>query len=223
MDSKSWSKYAIQFNRLTEWSTFECWLLSLFACAYYPLYWVLLRHLKKKKWQRIVNLNNQKGELRFQGSLNQDEQQFVRYKFTKSSDYTLLYLDIFNYKNSDMKNFFLQCPFTLLLSGQGDNLRPYYLCECDPFISCLYFAINRSTTQVNQVKYSVCEDARSHMMDNLVAHKKRMENSFRLNKFLTKFNRQTRTIDYGSGGSRFGTQMRELLILTKQWNLRFFC
>ena len=112
-------------------------------------------------------------------------------KISKSADYTQLYLDIFNYKNSDLKYFFLTYPYMILLSGEGNYIRPFYLCESDPFISCLYFAINK-TNDVDS------DEDRYRIMENLVAHKKRMENSTRMNKFLTKFNRYARTIDYGS-------------------------
>lgn len=50
---------------------------------------------------------------------------------TKSADYTLLYIDVFNYKNSDLKYIFLTCPFIIYFSGEGNYLRPYYICESD--------------------------------------------------------------------------------------------
>ena len=55
----------------------------------------------------------------------------MRLKLTKSADYTLLYIDIFNYKNCDMKYIYLTCPFIICMSGEGNFLRPYYLCESD--------------------------------------------------------------------------------------------
>jgi hypothetical protein len=116
-----------------------------------------------------------------------------------------------------MKYFFLQCPYWLLLSGQGDYLRPYYLCESDPFISCLYYAINR-----NAIEPSSSDEERSHIMDTLMAHKKRLYNSYRLNKFLSKFNRYSRTIDVGAGAVYFGHRVRELLLLCRQWNMNYF-
>jgi len=140
---------------------------------------------------------------------------FIKLKISKSADYTLLYLDIFNYKNSDLKYFFLGCPFIMMLSGDGSYLRPYYLCESDPFLSCLYFAINKSSEHDQ-------DDERYRIMENLVAHKKRMENSARMNKFLTKFNRYARTIDFGSSPMEFCNSVRELLALLKVWNDKFF-
>lgn len=116
---------------------------------------------------------------------------FIKLKISKSADYTLLHFDIFNYKNSDLKYFFLSCPYIVILSGEGNYLRPLYLCEGNPFLSCLYFAINK-------VAEKDIEDERYKIMENLVAHKKRMENSAKLNKFLIKFNRYARAIDYGS-------------------------
>lgn len=96
--------------------------------------------------------------------------EIVRIKLSKSADYTLLYIDIFNYKVSDLKYFFLSCPYIILLSGEGTFLRPLYLCESNPFLTCLYFAINRVVNQE-------IVDERNKIMENLVHHKKRMENS----------------------------------------------
>jgi hypothetical protein len=53
---------------------------------------------------------------------------------TKSTDYTLLYLDFFNYKYPNTKYFSLDCPYILYLSGEGNYLRPFYICESDTFI-----------------------------------------------------------------------------------------
>lgn len=140
--------------------------MIFFMFVYFPIYWVLLRYFKKRKYRRVENFVNCV-DIKFFSHIN-DEANTIRVKISKSADYTLLYLDIFNYKNSDLKYFFLMCPYILLLSGEGNYIRPFYLCESDPFLSCLYFAINKS---------KVMEDERFKIMENLVAHKKRMENS----------------------------------------------
>lgn len=210
MDEEEWQRFSIKFNEITQWKSWEQVLLYILSFLYYPLYWVVLRNFKKKKWRRVYKYV----EITIS---HQSDLSYVRYKVSKSSDYTLLFLDIFNYRRSDMKYFFLQCPYWLLLSGQGDYLRPYYLCESDPFISCLYYAINR-----NAIEPSSSDEERSHIMDTLMAHKKRLYNSYRLNKFLSKFNRYSRTIDVGAGAVYFGHRVRELLLLCRQWNMNYF-
>ncbi len=59
---------------------------------------------------------------------------YIKCKVTKSTDYSLLYLDFFNYKYPTMKYFSLDCPYILYLSGEGNYLRPFYICESDTFI-----------------------------------------------------------------------------------------
>lgn len=172
--------------------------------VYFPIYWVLLRYFKKRKYRRVENFVNCV-DIKFFSHIN-DEANTIRVKISKSADYTLLYLDIFNYKNSDLKYFFLMCPYILLLSGEGNYIRPFYLCESDPFLSCLYFAINKS---------KVMEDERFKIMENLVAHKKRMENSAQMNSFLGKFNRLARAIDYGSSKEEFIKSLMKIVKFVK--------
>ncbi len=142
-----------------------------------------------------------------------EEMDIIQIKISKSADYTLLYLDIFNYKNSDLKYFFLSCPYIVLLSGEGNYVRPYYLCESDPFLSTLHFAINRGKQM---------EEERFKILENLVAHKKRMENSASMNSFLVRFNRYARAIDYGASAREFTNSIKELVKFVKTWNVRFF-
>ena len=68
-------------------------------------------------------------------------------KISTSEDYTLCCLDIFNYKASSFKYFTLGSPFTIILAGEGTFFKPFNLNLYDPFLKCLYFAIN-----INKVK-----------------------------------------------------------------------
>ena len=72
-----------------------------------------------------------------------DNDYIPRLKITKSDDYTLLYIDIFNYKVSDTKYLLLNCPYIIYLSGEGNFFRPFYICESDTFLLSLYFAVNQ--------------------------------------------------------------------------------
>lgn len=190
MDIEEWNKFTQRLNKLAEWKKWEFFVLLFLGIFYYPLYWVMIRHFKKKKFEGIKYFVHN-SDIKLWKFLNAEEQVSIKLKLSKSADYTLLYLDIFNYKTYDLKYLFLTCPYIILLSGEGNYIRPFYLCESDPFISCLYFAINK-TCDHDQ------DDERYRIMEKLVAHKKRMENSTRMNKFLLKFNRYARTVDYGS-------------------------
>ena len=66
------------------------------------------------------------------------------------------------------------------------------------------------------------EDERFKILENLVAHKKRMENSARMNNFLVRFNRYSRAIDYGASEGDFFDSIKELVKFCKIWNANFF-
>jgi len=68
----------------------------------------------------------------------------VQIKFSKSNDYTQCYFDIFDYKSSNFKYFFLKIPYFIQLSGDGSFLKPLHINEDDVFCKCLYFSVNRN-------------------------------------------------------------------------------
>ena len=41
----------------------------------------------------------------------------LKIKISKNKDYTIVYLDIFNYLKADLKYFTLTCPYIIYLSG----------------------------------------------------------------------------------------------------------
>lgn len=88
-----------------------------------------------------------------------EEQYQIKIKITKSADYTVLYLDVFNYKKSDFKYIFLSCPFITFLSGEGNYLRPFYVNQCDQFLVSLFFTINQNDS---------LQENRNKILDNLV-------------------------------------------------------
>ncbi|CAD8127333.1 unnamed protein product [Paramecium sonneborni] len=205
MDLEEYKRFANKINKFAEWKKQEKILLIFASFLYYPLYWMILTYLKKKKYLRIIEYFNQSNMIKLM------DDQFIKMKISKSADYTLLYFDIFNYKISDLKYFFLACPYYILVSGEGNFLKPFYLCESNPFLSCLYFSINRNK--------EIHED-RNKILDNLVAHKKRMENSQKLNNFIIKFNRYARAIDVDS--NHFAHNVQQLIIYCNRQNAKFF-
>ncbi|CAK65210.1 unnamed protein product (macronuclear) [Paramecium tetraurelia] len=205
MDLEEYKRFANKINKLAEWKKQEKVLLIIFSILYYPLYWVILTYTKKKKYLKIIEYFHQSNIMKLM------DDQFIKIKISKSADYTLLYFDIFNYKISDLKYFFLACPYYILVSGEGNFLKPFYLCESNPFLSCLYFSINRNK--------EIHED-RNKILDNLVTHKTRMENSQKLNNFIIKFNRYARAIDVDSND--FTQNVQQLIIFCNNQNVKFF-
>ncbi|CAD8212496.1 unnamed protein product [Paramecium pentaurelia] len=205
MDLEEYKRFANKINKLAEWKKSEKILLAIVCIMYYPLYWMILTYIKKKKYLKIVEYFNQSNIMKT------IDDQFIKIKISKSADYTLLYFDIFNYKISDLKYFFLACPYYILVSGEGNFLKPFYLCESNPFLSCLYFSINRN---------KVIHEDRNKILDNLVTHKTRMVNSQKLNNFIIKFNRYARAIDVDS--NKFAYNVRQLIIYCNQQNVKFF-
>ncbi|CAD8207127.1 unnamed protein product [Paramecium pentaurelia] len=205
MDLEEYKRFANKINKFAEWKKQEKILLIIVSILYYPLYWMILTYIKKKKYLRIIEYFHQSNIMKLM------DDQFIKIKISKSADYTLLYFDIFNYKISDLKYFFLACPYYILVSGEGNFLKPFYLCESNPFLSCLYFSINRNK--------EIHED-RNKILDNLVTHKKRMENSQKLNNFIIKFNRYARAIDVDSND--FAQNVQQLIIFCNHQNVKFF-
>lgn len=87
----------------------------------------------------------------------------LKAKLSKSTDYTLCYIDIFNYYKADLKYFKLESPYLVHLSGEGSFIRSYYLCDADPFLNALFMIINRNIS-------SRFIDDRFKIIDNLVSH-----------------------------------------------------
>ena len=88
-------------------------------------------------------------------------------KISKSSDYTLCYVDIFDYYQANLKYFKLDAPFLVHVSGEGNFIKPYYLCESDPFLNSLFMTVNRNIS-------SRFIDDRFKIIDNLISHAERI-------------------------------------------------
>ena len=89
--------------------------------------------------------------------------QVLKAKLSKSTDYTVCYIDVFNYYEADLKYFKLEYPYLVHMSGEGNFVRPFYLCEADPFLNSLFMVINRN------IKTRFIDD-RFKIIDNLVSH-----------------------------------------------------
>jgi hypothetical protein len=111
----------------------------------------------------------------------------------------------------------LSCPYIVYLSGEGNFIRPFYLCQTDPFLNVLYFIVNRNIEKGNE---EVSE--RYRLMGNLVNQKKRLENSSKLSKFIRHFNRSSCTLDLDSPVKNFIHGVELIIELLNTWNKEFF-
>ncbi len=93
----------------------------------------------------------------------------IKLKISCSDDYTLCFLDIFNYRNTNFKYFTLNCPFSIVLgkfnkklklkfisyfftAGEGNFLKPFHIDENDPFVKSLYISLNINKENSHEIK-----------------------------------------------------------------------
>ncbi|CAD8211590.1 unnamed protein product [Paramecium pentaurelia] len=211
VNKEEYEKFAKNFNELASWSKTNYIILNILAILYYPLYWGWQTKIKKNKYKLLSALLNKNEIPKFWKQSS--DQTYGRFKMTKSADYTLLYIDIFNYKNCDLKYIYLTCPFIIYLSGEGNYLRPFYLCESDQFLVSLFFAVNQTTNSIQN---------RQNILTNLVCKDEREENSKEIRRFLKKFNKVAMTLDFGALDQSFISNFKRLFDLLEKWNNQFF-
>ncbi|CAD8125475.1 unnamed protein product [Paramecium sonneborni] len=211
VNKEEYEKFAKNFNEIAAWSKTKYIILNFLAILYYPLYWGWQTKIKKDKYKLLAALLNKNEIPKFWKQSS--DQTYGRFKMTKSADYTLLYIDIFNYKNCDLKYIYLTCPFIIYLSGEGNYLRPFYLCESDQFLVSLFFAVNQTTNSIQN---------RQNILTNLVSKDEREENSKEIRRFLKKFNKVAMTLDFGALDSSFISNFKRLFDLLEKWNNQFF-
>ncbi|CAK63469.1 unnamed protein product (macronuclear) [Paramecium tetraurelia] len=211
VNKEEYEKFAKNFNEIAAWSKTKYIILNFLAILYYPLYWGWQTKIKKDKYKSLAALLNKNEIPKFWKQSS--DQTYGRFKMTKSADYTLLYIDIFNYKNCDLKYIYLTCPFIIYLSGEGNYLRPFYLCESDQFLVSLFFAVNQTKNSIQN---------RQNILTNLVCKDEREENSKEIRRFLKKFNKVAMTLDLGALDSNFISNFKRLFDLLEKWNNQFF-
>ncbi|EAR89270.2 transmembrane protein, putative (macronuclear) [Tetrahymena thermophila SB210] len=214
INREQYRKFAERFNQTVKWKLIDKILLVILSFVYYPLYWSYLTRVRKGIYKKARKFFQQ-NELKIINMNISGQFDKVQIKFSKSIDYTLCYFDIFDYKKSNFKYFFLNIPYFISLSGDGSFIKPLNVNENDVFCKCLYFSINR-----NRKKEIVNE--RQRVMENLVNHKLRIDNSKKLNKFIKKFNRYTRSIDFMAPISSIQMSLQQIVELLKKWNQYFF-
>ncbi|CAD8201851.1 unnamed protein product [Paramecium pentaurelia] len=211
VNKEEYEKFAKNFNEIAAWSKTKYIILNFLAILYYPLYWGWQTKIKKDKYKQLSALLNKNEIPKFWKQSS--DQTYGRFKMTKSADYTLLYIDIFNYKNCDLKYIYLTCPFIIYLSGEGNYLRPFYLCESDQFLVSLFFAVNQTKNSIQN---------RQNILTNLVCKDEREENSKEIRRFLKKFNKVAMTLDLGALDQNFISNFKRLFDLLEKWNNQFF-
>ncbi|CAD8126881.1 unnamed protein product [Paramecium sonneborni] len=211
VNKDEYEQFAKNFNSIAAWSKTKYIILNILAILYYPLYWGWQTKIKKDKYKLLAALLNKNQIPKFWKQAS--DQTYGRFKMTKSADYTLLYIDIFNYKNCDLKYIYLTCPFIIYLSGEGNYLRPFYLCESDQFLVSLFFAVNQTKNSIQN---------RQNILTNLVSKDEREENSKEIRRFLKKFNKVAMTLDFGALDKSFISNFKRLFDLLEKWNNLFF-
>lgn len=136
------SDFSNRFNSIAQWSKRERIFLSL-ALLFYPVYWALYDHFKKKKYNRLVHLLDESKEFNLINNYDFEDQDMVTIKISKNTDYTICNLDFLLYKGVDLKYLQLNEAFMITLSGEGNFLRPFYLEDKDVFFNSLFYIVNR--------------------------------------------------------------------------------
>lgn len=87
-------------------------------------------------------------------------------KITKSDDYSLLSLDLFNFRKKNQKHFKVTMPTIIHFSGEGSFLKPYYIWPRDHFLQSVFYSTNnrRIIDRGNPIDVSVfCANYKYHM------------------------------------------------------------
>ena len=143
VSNDKYKRFVEIFNKQAKWNRFLGFILRIISLLYYPFYWALLQHLRKKKYHSLLPLIKMK-EIAFYKILDPDDLTQIKIKMSVSEDLTLCFIDIFNYKTSSLKYLKLSCPFTIMLAGEGNFFKPFNLNLYDPFLKCLYFSVNKN-------------------------------------------------------------------------------
>ena len=164
------------------WKKSENFLLSVLLYLNYAIYWWYITKTRKKYWKKAFQFLKQQDFSKILNMKHIKNRELIKVKFSKNVDYTQCYIDILDYKKAHLKLFYLQLPFLFYLSGVGSFIRPFYINESDPFIQCLYFAINRTSNALKNTE-------RQKIMDYMVSSVQRNMNSKKLHNFFRKFNK----------------------------------
>lgn len=215
------------FNKHAKWGRCLGIILRIISIMYYPLYWFLLQKIRKKKCGNLRSLVKMP-EYFFWRIRDLDDMAQIKIKMSISDDMTLCFLDIFNYKSSSLKYFTLSCPFTIMLAGEGNFFKPYSLNLTDPFLKCLYFAINKN--KENQIRDR--EKIHDFLVSRIycffndiifiyIAHI-RDENISELHAFFKRFNKLASNIDFAALDYMFYNALENLAECLRFWNIKFF-
>ncbi len=130
VSKRDYASFVISFNEICKWNMTMGVFLRILALLYYPLYIVLMKRLRKNKYQIIKKFTQNKINFSFWRAISHDLQ-YVKTKLTCSDDYTVAFLDIFNYQSPHPDLDTLN-PLVVSISGEGCFSRPFYLPNRDP-------------------------------------------------------------------------------------------
>jgi hypothetical protein len=165
--------------------------------------------LKKRKYLRLMRLSTH--------GIIRPKFYTKGLKVSKNADYTNLYMDFFEYTKANLRYFLLTSSFLIHLSGEGNFVRPFYLCETDAFFRVLYFVINRSLRESPAL-----QKTRKLMLENLVSQHIREENIRLLSRFLYELNQKAYRLDLAAPRGLLFDSLKSFRELLANWNRIFF-
>ncbi|EGR31082.1 hypothetical protein IMG5_118070 [Ichthyophthirius multifiliis] len=187
-DNKEFKDFAQKVNKILKWKKFDIIIIKILQYIYYPLYWFFLLLIQKKTYKKIKKFIDNEQFPRFIIGLTEQEQKYIIMKISKSDDYSLCFLDIFNYQKINQKYFNIILPTIIHFSGEGNYLKPYYINIRDHFLQSLFYAcISRSQikTQDNCNIDVFCDNYNYHR-----------QNGKQFELFIAKLNKYTNQLDF---------------------------
>ncbi|EAR93114.2 transmembrane protein, putative (macronuclear) [Tetrahymena thermophila SB210] len=212
-DQRDFAEFAQKVNQTLKWKKIDIIILNILNYLYYPLYWFYLTKVQKKIYKKIKDKIHDEPYPKFLKGSDAVQQKYIRMKITKSDDYSILSLDLFNYSKRNQKYFKKTIPTIIHFSGEGSYLKPYYIWPRDHFLQSVFYSTNSRTLKNKGNPNNVnvfCSNYKYHR-----------ENSQTFEKFIQELNKISSTIDFYSDKSYLFKCFQELIQHCRQFNEDF--
>ncbi|KAL4442577.1 hypothetical protein ABPG74_006979 [Tetrahymena malaccensis] len=212
-DQRDFAEFALKINQTLKWKKVDIIILKILNYLYYPLYWFYLTKVQKKIYKKIKDKIHDEPYPKFLKGSDAVQQKYIRMKITKSDDYSILSLDLFNYSKRNQKYFKKTIPTIIHFSGEGSYLKPYYIWPRDHFLQSVFYSSNSRTLKNKGNPNNVnvfCSNYKYHR-----------ENSQTFEKFIQELNKISSTIDFYSDKQYLIKCFQELIQHCRQFNEDF--
>ncbi|KAL4467477.1 hypothetical protein ABPG72_004545 [Tetrahymena utriculariae] len=212
-DQRDFAEFALKVNQALKWKKIDIIILKILNYLYYPLYWFYLTKVQKKIYKKIKGKIHDEPYPKFLKGSDAVQQKYIRMKITKSDDYSILSLDLFNYSKRNQKYFKKTIPTIIHFSGEGSYLKPYYIWPRDHFLQSVFYSANSRTLKNKGNPNNVnvfCSNYKYHR-----------ENSQTFEKFIKELNKISSTIDFYSNKRYLIKCFQELIEYCRQFNQSF--